>query len=68
MLLYGYSYRWLQSKSAMKLEHLYDQVNPIRRQLLGYATSANGYFSPQDEDVPLRKWVREHLGEEAVVR
>jgi len=68
MLFYGYSYRWLRSKSAMKLEHLYDQVNPIRRQLLGYATSANGYFSPQDEDVPLREWVREHLGEEAVVR
>lgn len=67
VLFYGYSYRWLRTKSNMDHDHLYDQVDPIRRQLLGYATSGNGRFSPKDEDVPLREWIREHLGEEAVV-
>jgi ectoine hydroxylase-related dioxygenase (phytanoyl-CoA dioxygenase family) len=61
---YGYAYRWLRPKSAMQLESLFDQVDPIRRQLLGYATSANGYFDPQPEDVPLRDWMHRHLGGE----
>jgi hypothetical protein len=66
VLFYGYSYRWLQTKSNMDLAHLYDQADPIRRQLLGHATSGNGRFSPLEEDVPLREWIRENLGEEAV--
>ena len=67
VLFYGYSYRWLQTKSNMDLAHLFGQVDPIRRQLLGYATSGNGRFSPIDEDVPLRDWIRSNLGDEAVV-
>jgi ectoine hydroxylase len=54
---YGYSYRWLRPKSAMHHEELFARVSPIRRQLLGYATSANGYFDPTDDDVPLREWI-----------
>jgi hypothetical protein len=50
----------------MQLESLFDQVDPIRRQLLGYATSANGYFDPQPEDVPLRDWVRVHIGSDSI--
>ena len=38
----------------------------IRRQLLGAATSSNGYFDPTDDDVPLRSWIAEHLGADAV--
>ena len=60
-LTMGYAYRWLQPKSAMRLEHLYDTVDPIRRQLLGYCTTANGYYDPQPDDVPLRAWMQEHL-------
>ena len=66
-LFYGYSYRWLRPKSAMDFPELLEQVDPIRRQLLGWATSANGYFDPQDEDVPLREWIRQHLGPDEVV-
>ena len=66
VLFYGYSYRWLRTKSNMDLAHLYDKVDPIRKQLLGYATSGNGRFSPQDEDVPLREWIRRNVGERAV--
>ena len=67
VLFYGYSYRWLRPKSAMDYdeEHLLS-LDPIRRQLLGWATSQNGYFDPQEDDVPLRGWIEEHLGPDAV--
>jgi ectoine hydroxylase-related dioxygenase (phytanoyl-CoA dioxygenase family) len=65
-LFYGYSYRWLRPKSAMDFGSWLDTVDPIRRQLLGWATSANGYFEPQDADVPLRAWIRDNLGPDAV--
>lgn len=32
-----------------------------------YRTNNNGRFSPQEEDVPLRDWIKTNLGEEAVV-
>ena len=63
---YGYSYRWLRPKSAMQHSDLLERVDPIRRQLLGWASTANGYFDPTDEDVPLRAWIRDHLGDAAV--
>lgn len=66
-LTFGYSYRWLRPKSAMQHAELFDRVDPIRRQLLGWCSTANGYFEPTDDDVPLRAWLREHLGDEAVV-
>jgi hypothetical protein len=54
-LTYGYSYRWLRPKSAMERGAWFDRCDPIRRQLLGDAPSGpNGYFDPQDIDVPLR--------------
>jgi hypothetical protein len=63
---YGYSYRWLRPKSAMQHTDLFERVDPIRRQLLGWASNPNGYFEPTDDDVPLRAWIRDHLGEHAV--
>ena len=39
----------------------------IQRQLLGAQSSPNGVYVPKDEDVPLRSWLVEQLGEEAVV-
>jgi hypothetical protein len=47
------------------MEHaeLLDGVDPIRRQLLGWSSSANGYFDPTDEDVPLREWIAVHHGD-----
>jgi ectoine hydroxylase len=60
---YGYSYRWLRTKSDMNHDALLDRVDPIRRQLLGWSSSANGRFEPEDQDVPLRTWIREHLGD-----
>ncbi len=68
VLFYGYSYRWLRPKCDMNVAHLLDEVDPIRRQLLGWATSANGRYDPQPEDVPLRAWIEEHVGKEAVAR
>ena len=67
VLFYGYSYRWLRPRDDMTVEHYMDRCDPIRRQLLGAGTGGHGYTSPKDEDVPLRAWIGEHLGEEAVV-
>ncbi len=63
---YGYSYRWLRPKSAMQHTSLFERVDPIRRQLLGWCSSANGYFEPTDDDVPLRTWIRDHVSDAAV--
>jgi len=47
----------------MNHDALLDRVDPIRRQLLGWSSSANGRYEPEDQDVPLRTWIREHLGD-----
>ena len=61
---YGYSYRWLRPKDAMTVSHLFPQLDPIRRQILGDGLSANGTYDPVDGDVPLRTWLREHCPED----
>jgi hypothetical protein len=50
----------------MTVDHFMDRCDPIRQQLLGASTGGHGYTSPTDEDVPLKLWLAEHLGEEAV--
>ncbi len=67
VLFYGYSYRWLRPRDDMTVSHYMDRCDPIRRQLLGAGTGGMGYTSPGEADVPLRAWMREHLGEAAVV-
>jgi ectoine hydroxylase-related dioxygenase (phytanoyl-CoA dioxygenase family) len=61
----GYSYRWLRPKDDMTVDHLYPQLDPIRRQILGDGLSANGVYDPHDGDVPLRSWLEEHCPEDA---
>jgi ectoine hydroxylase-related dioxygenase (phytanoyl-CoA dioxygenase family) len=56
----GYAYRWLRPKDEMTVEHLVEQAGPVRRQLLGYAARTNSAYDPEDVDVPLRGWLREH--------
>ncbi len=65
VLFYGYGYRWLRTKDDMTVQSLWEQSDPIRRQMLGWGVNANGFYSPTDEDVPLRAWLREHSPEEA---
>lgn len=65
VIWYGYSYRWLRPKDAMTVAHLYPQLDPIRRQILGDGLSANGVYDPVDGDVPLRTWLREHCPTDA---
>jgi ectoine hydroxylase-related dioxygenase (phytanoyl-CoA dioxygenase family) len=64
VLFYGYSYRWLRTKDDMTVQSLWEQSDAVRRQLLGWGTNANGYYSPTDADVPLRSWLREWSPEE----
>jgi hypothetical protein len=49
----------------MTVAHLYPQLDPTRRQILGDGLSANGVYDPVDGDVPLRSWLREHCPEDA---
>ena len=66
-LFYGYSYRWLRSRVEVPAFHVMDRCDPVRQQLLGAGPSGlRGYTFPSDADVPLRDWIRDHLGEEAV--
>lgn len=61
----GYSYRWMKPKDQMTVAHLYPTLDPIRRQLLGDAVSANGNYDPTAEDVPLRGWLQQYAPEAA---
>jgi ectoine hydroxylase len=65
ILFYGYGYRWIRTKDDMTVQTLWPTCSPIRRQMLGGAVNCNGHFSPSDEDVPLRVWLREHSPHEA---
>ncbi|RKU31333.1 hypothetical protein C6497_02245 [Candidatus Poribacteria bacterium] len=66
VLFYGYSYRWLQPRDNMTVEHYMDKSDPIRQQILGKSTGGMGYTSPGDKDVPLRAWIQENIGGDAV--
>ena len=61
----GYAYRWLRPKDEMTVQHLWERVDPVRRQLLGYFANANSAYDPQDDDVPLRLWLRENCPDDA---
>jgi len=66
VLFYGYSYRWLRPRDDISVSHYWEQLDPIRRQLFGASpTGGYGYTSPSEQDVPLRAWIREQLGEAA---
>ncbi len=68
-LFYGYSYRWLKPRDNMTVSHYMANADPVRKQLLGASPNGGfGFTSPSDEDVPLKTWLEEHLGSEAVVR
>ena len=59
-LFYGYGYRWLRSKDNMTIpQEMFERNDPIRQQLLGGGTNANGHFTPKDADVPLKVWLEE---------
>ena len=64
----GYSYRWLRPRDDMTVAHYLPGADPIRRQLFGESPNGGfGYTSPTDEDVPLKTWLVERLGSDAVV-
>lgn len=59
-IFYGYGYRWLRTKDEMDVADLWPSVDPITRQLLGWGTCADAFYSPTDRDVPLRSWLKAH--------
>lgn len=65
VLFYGYGYRWIRTKDDMTVQSLWEQSDPVRRQLLGDGVNCNGHYTPTDADVPLRVWLREHSPNDA---
>lgn len=66
VLFYGYGYRWIRTKDEMTIPpEVLEASDPVRRQLLGWAPSANSRFSPKEEDVPLLAWLKGHRPEDA---
>jgi ectoine hydroxylase len=61
----GYAYRWLRPKDEMTVQGIIERADPIRRQLLGHASSANSAYDPEEADVPLRGWLQEHCPADA---
>ena len=67
VLFLGYSYRWLRPRDDMTVDHYLRDADPVRRQLLGASPNGGfGYTSPADEDVPLKAWLAQRLGVEAL--
>ena len=68
-LFYGYSYRWLKFRDDMTIEKYMADADPVRRQLLGAVGPSgwHGFTSPKDDDVPLKGWIAENVGDEAVI-
>ena len=64
ILFYGYAYRWLRTKDDMTVDTLWEKSDAIRRQMLGWKVNCNGQYTPSDDDVPLRTWLRENSHEE----
>ena len=55
-LFYAYTYRWIRPRDELGLDPgRVERLDPVRRQLLGWGTSAIGHWIPTDEDVPLRE-------------
>ena len=65
VLFYGYGYRWIRTKDDMTVQDLWPRCDPVRRQILGGGVNCNGHYTPTDDDVPLRVWLRENSPEEA---
>ncbi len=63
VLFYGYAYRWIRPKCIMEVDHLFERLSPIRRQLLGATTKQAAYYLPSEEDVPLRTWLKANSDE-----
>jgi ectoine hydroxylase len=59
VLFCGYGYRWIRRKDDMTMDGLLEKSDPIRRQLLGDGLNCNGYYTPTEDEVPLKVWMRE---------
>ena len=52
----------------MTVEQWMEGSDPIRQQIMGKSTGGHGFTSPSEKDVPLRTWIQENIGPEAIAR
>lgn len=66
-LVYGYGYRWIRIKGDFEIpDAILQDVDPVRRQLLGYSQTEGHRYGPGPEDVPLREWLDKHQVEAVI--
>ena len=59
-LFLGYTFRWIRGRDSYPVSApWFEELSPVRRQLLGVSATADGHWLPVDEDVPLRAWMSE---------
>jgi ectoine hydroxylase-related dioxygenase (phytanoyl-CoA dioxygenase family) len=59
-LFLGYTFRWIRGRDSYSVSApWFEELSPVRRQLLGASATADGHWLPADEDVPLRAWMSE---------
>jgi ectoine hydroxylase len=59
-LFVGYTYRWIRPREDGRRNGIdATSLTPLRRQLLGHASSGLGYWLPDEQEVPLRAWLDE---------
>lgn len=57
-LFFGYGFRWIQPMDYVQMpERLFQNTDPIQRQMLGDITHNLGFYLPKEEDIPLRSWL-----------
>lgn len=57
-LFFGYGFRWIQPMDYVQMpERLFQNADPIQRQMLGHITHNLGFYLPKEEDIPLRVWL-----------
>jgi ectoine hydroxylase len=55
----GFTYRWIRPRHDHRPD-AHPGLDPVQRQLLGASASRLGYWIPDEDDVPLRRWMRDH--------
>jgi ectoine hydroxylase-related dioxygenase (phytanoyl-CoA dioxygenase family) len=62
VLFYAYTHRWIRPRDELGIDAArVAALDPVRRQLLGWGTSAIGHWIPTDEDVPLRDAIQNRV-------
>ena len=62
LFIIGFGYRWLRARDGLYVEPAMARATcPVVKQLLGATSSSAGRFRPAADDMPLARWLHEHV-------